>query len=221
MRHLPRLYLCLLVGLAVTRMSGGIAVAGGQGAGPNPADAAKIAGIEQLVADYVQFVDWGPQSDVPPNNGVLDTEAIGNLFTENGNFTVYFWNSGNPVPLSWHPASGPSYDRCDNVGPAAVARFFGGPGSFPRGPIAGHHVITNLQITVNPDGVTSIVRGTQTITVGIPNADNTGGTVSVPLSGRYYGLVRLTSNGWKFDWWQPTEDEPSFIPGCLANNQNP
>jgi SnoaL-like domain len=219
MRHLSRLYLSLLVGLAVTGMSVGIAVAGGQGGGPNPALAAKIAGIEQLVADYVQIVDWGPMSEAP--NGILDTEAIGDLFTPNGNFTVYYWNSGNPVPLSWHPASGPSYDQCDNVGPAAVARFFGGPGVHPRGPVAGHHVITNLQIQVNPDGVTGIVRGTQTITVGIPNADNTGGTVSTPLTGRYWGLVRLTSNGWKFDWSQPTEDEPSFIPGCLANNQNP
>src|SRR5437773_12479984 len=130
MRHLRKLHLGLILGFVSTSV--GIAVAGGQGGGPNPAVAAKIAGIQQLVADYVQFVDWGPQSDVPPNNGVNDTEVIGNLFTENGNFTVYYWNSGNPVPLSWHPATGPSYDGCDNVGPAAVARFFGGPGSFPR-----------------------------------------------------------------------------------------
>jgi hypothetical protein len=82
-------------------------------------------------------------------------------------------------------------------------------------------VITNLQITVNEDGKTGVVRGTQLITVGIPNAAGNGGTVSTPLTGRYYGLVRLTKEGWKFDLWEPIEDEPSEIPGCFANNQNP
>jgi hypothetical protein len=211
----------LLVALAVVSLSGGLGVAGedGDSGNPDPEVAAKIVGIEQLVADYVQDVDWGPLSDAP--NGINDTETIGDLFTSNGNFAVLFWNSGNPVPLSWHPASGPSYDQCNNVGPAAVARFFGGPGSFARGAVAGHHVITNLQITVNPDGRTGVVRGTQLITVGIPNAAGNGGTVSTPLTGRYYGLVRLTSEGWKFDLWEPTEDEPSEIPGCFANNKNP
>jgi hypothetical protein len=127
-----------------------------------PELAAKIAGIEQLVADYVQDVDWGPLGDAP--FGINDTETIGSLFTPNGNFAVGYWNSGNPVPLSWHPASVPSYDQCNNVGPAAVARFFGGPGLLPRGAVAAHHVITNLQITVNPNGTTVVVRGTQLIT---------------------------------------------------------
>jgi hypothetical protein len=123
--------LSLLVALVVVSLTSGLALAGGGERGgnsrdPNPELAAKIAGIQQLVADYVQDVDWGPLSDAP--NGINDTEAIGDLFAPNGNFRVFFWNSGNPVPLSWHPASGPSYDRCGNVGPEAVARFFGGPG---------------------------------------------------------------------------------------------
>jgi hypothetical protein len=47
--------------------------------------------------------------------------------------------------------------------------------------------------------------------VGIPNAAGNGGTVSTPLTGRYHGEVRLTSEGRKFDLWEPTEDEPSEI----------
>jgi SnoaL-like protein len=210
----------LLFALAVVSLSGSVGAAGGGNSGGlDPQTAAKISGIEQLVADYVQDVDWGPLSDAP--NGINDTETIGNLFTPTGNFAVGYWNSGNPVPLSWHPASGPSYDQCNNVGPAAVARFFGGPGSFPRTSTVGHHVITNLQITVDKDGDTGIVRGTQTITFGTVNSAGNGGTASVVLTGRYYGLVRLTPQGWKFDLWEPIEDQPGEIPGCLANNQNP
>jgi hypothetical protein len=94
--------LTLLVAFALVSLNGGLAVAGENSQNPDPSLAAKIAGIGQLVADYVQDVDWGPLSDAP--NGVNDTETIGDLFTPNGNFAVGYWNSGNPVPLSWHPA---------------------------------------------------------------------------------------------------------------------
>jgi hypothetical protein len=57
----------LLVALAVVSLSGGLGVAGedGDSGNPDPEVAAKIVGIEQLVADYVQDVDWGPLSDAP------------------------------------------------------------------------------------------------------------------------------------------------------------
>ncbi len=56
---------------------------------------------------------------------------------------------------------------------------------------------------------------------GNPNCE-VAATVGIEqLVADYYGEVRLTSEGWKFELWEPTEDEPSEIPGCLANNQNP
>ena len=87
--------------------------------------------------------------------------------------------------MSWHPASGRSYDHCDNVGPAAVSRFFGGPGTSPRIAPFSHHQVTNLQIQLD--------RG---------------------------GQVRLTSQGWRFDYWAPIVDQPIELAGCYANNEN-
>jgi hypothetical protein len=120
---------------------------GGNSLNPDPEYAAKIVGIEQLVANYTNDVDWGPISVAP--TGIRDPDTVGSLFTAKGNFAVLFWNDGHPVPLSWHPASGRSYDHCDNVGPAAVSRFFGGPGTSPRTAPFGHHQITNLQIQLD------------------------------------------------------------------------
>jgi hypothetical protein len=48
---------------------------------------------------------------------------------------------------------------------------------------------------------------------GTVNSAGNGGTASVVLTGRYYGLVRLTPQGWKFDLWEPIEDQPGQIPG--------
>src|SRR5258705_3979611 len=56
----------LLFALAVVSLSGSVrAAAGVNSGGLDPQTAAKISGIEQLVADYVQDVDWGPLSDAP------------------------------------------------------------------------------------------------------------------------------------------------------------
>jgi hypothetical protein len=216
-----RVALLALLGLCLIASSSALAGGffGGNSRDPNPELAAKIVGIEQLVADYVQNVDWGPVSAAP--RGVSDPNQIGELFTPHGNFAVLYWNSGHPVPLSWHPASGPSYDHCDNVGPAAVSRFFGGPGLAPRTTTAVHHVITNLQVRVEPSGRRAIVRGSMWISLGQTNSDATGGTITPIWTGRYYGKVRLTSDGWKFDYWAPIVDQPIETAGCYANNKNP
>ena len=63
MRHLRKLHLGLILGFVSTSV--GIAVAGGQGGGPNPAVAAKIAGIQQLVADYVHLSIGGLRATFP------------------------------------------------------------------------------------------------------------------------------------------------------------
>jgi len=186
---------------------------------PDPPLAAKIVGIEQLVAEYVHNVDWGPISAAP--KGIKEPNAIGSLFTPKGNFALLYWNAGNPVPLSWKPASGPSYDRCDNIGPAAVSRFFGGPGLAPRTTASVHHVITNLQVKVDRGGRTGTVRGSMWISIGTTNAEATGGTITPIWTGRYYGKVRLTGEGWKFDYWAPIVDQPIETAGCFANNKNP
>jgi hypothetical protein len=217
----------LMICAAVVTLSGSMAVAGGgKSAGIDPATAAKIAGIEQLVADYVQNVDWGPLSYQTNQHGITkgirDPKAIGNLFTKNGVFNIYYYNAGDPIPLYWHPASGNSYDKCNNVGPDQIAGFFGGPGLFPRGIVNGHHVITNLQIKVNKDGITGLVRATMTITIGTATGTPPdGGTTSFWVTGRYWGRVRLTSDGWKFDEWDPIVDQPVVIQGCFVNNKNP
>jgi hypothetical protein len=191
---------------------------GGNSLNPDPQYAAKIVGIEQLVANYTNDVDWGPISAAP--NGISDPDTVGSLFTPKGNFAVLFWNDAHPVPLSWHPASGRSYDHCDNVGPAAVSRFFGGPGTSPRGTPFGHHQITNLQVQLDRGGQTATVRGGMSISLGTTNATKTGGTITPLWTGHYYGRVRLTPQGWKFDYWSPIVDQPIELAGCYANNEN-
>jgi hypothetical protein len=222
-RRSRRSKIALLALPALCLFAASSAIAGGYFGGssrdPDPRLAAKIVGIEQLVADYVQDVDWGPIAKAP--NGIQAPDEIGSLFTPKGNFALLYWNSGKPVPLSWHPASGPSYDRCDNIGPAAVSRFFGGPGLAPRTTTAVHHVITNLQIKVDPHGQTGTIRGSMWISIGQTNADATGGTITPIWTGRYYGKVRLTNEGWKFDYWAPIVDQPIETAGCFANNKNP
>jgi hypothetical protein len=42
-----------------------------------------------------------------------------------------------------------------------------------------------------------------------------------PPTGRYHGKVRLTSEGWKFDYWAPIVDQPIETAGCYANSKNP
>jgi hypothetical protein len=220
----------LMVCLVAVTLSGCLAVAGGPKWPKSeciyPANAEQRAGIEQLVATYVQNVDWGPGSSQPNQygipSGIRAPEAIGNLFTPTGVFNIYYYNAGNPIPLYWNPASGPSYNTCNNVGPAQVTAFFGGPGLFPRTITNGHHVITNIQIEVDRSGVTGVVRGTMNITIGTATGSPpNGGTISFWVTGRYWGRARLTSDGWKFDEWDPIVDEPVVIPGCFANNQNP
>ena len=217
-----RTKLLVLAVTAACLAAAGSAVAGffgGSSRDPNPRLAAKIVGIEQLVADYVQDVDWGPASAAP--NGIQDPDNVGSLFTPKGNFVVLYWNAGHPSPLQWHPASGPSYDHCDNVGPAAVSRFFGGPGLAPRTTAAVHHQISNLQIKVDPGGKTGTVRGSMWISLGVTNAEVNGGTITPIWTGRYFGKVRLTDQGWKFDYWAPIVDQPIETAGCYANNKNP
>jgi hypothetical protein len=192
---------------------------GGNSLNPDPQDAAKIVGIEQLVANYTNDVDWGPISAAP--NGISDPDTVGSLFTAKGNFAVLFWNDGHPVPLSWHPASGRSYDHCDNVGPAAVSRFFGGPGTSPRKAPFSHHQVTNLQIQLDRGGQTATVRGGMYISLGTTNSTKTGGTITPLWTGHYYGRVRLTPQGWRFDYWAPIVDQPIELAGCYANNENP
>jgi hypothetical protein len=191
---------------------------GGNSLNPDPQYAAKIVGIEQLVANYTNDVDWGPISAAP--NGISDPDTVGSLFTAKGNFAVLFWNDGHPVPLSWHPASGRSYDHCDNVGPAAVSRFFGGPATSPRKTPFSHHQVTNLQIQLDRGGQTATVRGGMYISLGTTNATKTGGTITPLWTGHYYGRVRLTSQGWRFDYWAPIVDQPIELAGCYANNEN-
>jgi SnoaL-like domain len=119
---------------------------------------------------------------------------------------------GTPVKAQPAPQLRPMQQRGSGRGRS----LFRGPGSFPRTSTVGHHVITNLQITVDKDGDTGVVRGTQTITFGTVNSAGNGGTASVVLTGRYYGLVRLTPQGWKFDLWEPIEDQPGGNPGMLG-----
>jgi hypothetical protein len=58
------------------------------------------------------------------------------------------------------------------------------------------------------------------ISLGTTNATKTGGTITPLWTGHYYGRVRLTSQGWKFDYWSPIVDQPIELGGCYANNEN-
>ena len=50
---------------------------GGNSLNPDPQYAAKIVGIEQLVANYTNDVDWGPISGAPNGIGRKRRRAIG------------------------------------------------------------------------------------------------------------------------------------------------
>jgi hypothetical protein len=54
--------------------------------------------------------------------------------------------------------------------------------------------------------------------VGLPNESGEGGNVVWTNSGRYLGKVRLTRQGWKFDYWAPILDIPGPNQGCFVNN---
>ena len=187
--------------LSVVALLAGSAVATGlfqsNNTDPSVKDATAIVGVEQLVSDYTAYADWGPDNIAP--NGELNPTAIGNLFTPTGLWQVGYWNGGNPVVCG------------TAVGPAGLQHYWGGPtgANSPRTPTAGHHNLQNVQVILGPGDKTATVRATQAITVGIPNSTNTSGTASLVLTGRYYGKVVLTSQGWKFQRWFAIEDQPS------------
>ena len=160
---------------------------------PSVKDAVAIVGIEQLISNYTAYADWGPD-DIAPD-GELDPTVIGNLFTPNGLWQVGFWNAGKPVVCG------------TAVGPAGVEKYWGTTVS-ARTSAAFHHNLQNVQVMLDPGDRTATVRCTQLISVGIPNSTNTSGTAEVVLTGRYYGKVVLTDEGWKFARWFAIEDQP-------------
>jgi hypothetical protein len=160
---------------------------------PSANDAVAIVGVEQLISNYTAYADWGPDKLAP--NGELDPAAIGNLFTPNGLWQVGFWNAGNPVVCG------------TAVGPAGVEKYWGTTIS-ARTSAAFHHNLSNVQVMLDPGDRTATVRCTQLISIGIPNSTNTSGTAEVTLTGRYYGKVVLTDEGWKFARWFAIEDQP-------------
>lgn len=180
---------------------------------PSVEDAAKIVGIQQLVATYVADWDWGPVSH-PGTYG----RAIGDLFTPKGNWPILYWNAGHPKEVTWTPADGPGpdYSACNNIGPAAIARAIG---KRPLTTTAFHHNINDIQIVLDPGGKTATVRGEMDIIAGQPNSTLTGGTTIPIWTGHYYGHVRLTKAGWKFELWEPIVDQPINLGAdCSVNN---
>ena len=183
---------------------------------PSVQDAAKIVGVQQLVATYVQDLDWGPSDQL----GFKNTQAIGDLFTPNGNWQIMYWNAGQPVPVTWTAADGPGpdYNGCSNIGPAAVARAFGGQDNRLT-TTDSHHNINNVQVTLDPGGRTATVRGEMDIKSGAPNAAVNGGSINPIWTGHYYGRVVLTNGGWRFQLWEPIVDQPINMGAlCAANN---
>jgi SnoaL-like domain len=160
---------------------------------PSVKDAVAIVGIEQLISNYTAYADWGPD-DIAPD-GELDPTVIGNLFTPNGLWQVGFWNAGKPVVCG------------TAVGPAGVEKYWGTTVS-ARTSAAFHHNLQNVQVMLDPGDRTATVRCTQLISIGTPNSTNTSGTAAVTLTGRYYGKVVLTDEGWKFARWFAIEDQP-------------
>jgi hypothetical protein len=165
---------------------------------PNVKDATAITGIEQLVSNYTAYADWGPDGIAP--NGELVPSVIGNLFTPTGLWQVGYWNAGNPVVCG------------TAVGPSGLEHYWGGPtgANSPRSATAGHHNLQNVQVMLDPGDKSATVRATQLISVGSGSpGSNPSGTASVVLTGRYYGKVVLTNQGWKFQRWFAIEDQPS------------
>jgi hypothetical protein len=160
---------------------------------PSVKDAVAIVGVEQLISNYTAYADWGPD-DIAPD-GELDPTVIGNLFTPNGLWQVGFWNAGKPVVCG------------TAVGPAGVEKYWGTTVS-ARTSAAFHHNLQNVQVMLDPGDRTATVRCTQLISIGTPNSTNTSGTAAVTLTGRYYGKVVLTDEGWKFARWFAIEDQP-------------
>jgi hypothetical protein len=187
-----------LVVFGVVALTGGRAVATGRGnnnnTDPSVKDAVAIVGIEQLISNYTAYADWGPD-DIAPD-GELDPTVIGNLFTPNGLWQVGFWNAGKPVVCG------------TAVGPAGVEKYWGTTVS-ARTSAAFHHNLQNVQVMLDPGDRTATVRCTQLISIGTPNSTNTSGTAAVTLTGRYYGKVVLTHEGWRFALWFAIEDLPT------------
>lgn len=195
-----------LVMFGVAALTAGRAVAGNNNnTDPSAEDAVAIVGVEQLISNYTAYADWGPDNLAP--NGELAPQVIGNLFTPNGLWQVGFWNAGNPVVCG------------TAVGPAGVERYWGTTIS-PRTSEAGHHNLSNVQVMLDPGDRSATVRATQLISVGIPNSTNTTGTAEVLLTGRYYGKVVLTDEGWRFARWFAIEDQP-YSPTTQYGVPNP
>jgi hypothetical protein len=175
---------------------------------PSVKDAVAIAGIEQLISNYTAYADWGPDNIAP--NGELVPEAIASLFTPDGLWQVGFWNAGNPVVCG------------TAVGPEGLEKYWGGENetNTPRSSTAGHHNLQNVQVMLDPGDKSATVRCTQLISVGTSNSTNTTGTAAVVLTGRYYGKVVLTDEGWKFARWFAIEDQP-YSPTTRYGVPNP
>jgi hypothetical protein len=126
------------------------------------------------------------------------------------------------VPVTWTASDGPgpTYDGCANVGPAAVARAFGG-GDDPLTTKDGHHNINNIQVALDPGGRTATIRGEMDIKSGQPNSAVNGGTITPIWTGHYYGRVVLTSQGWRFTLWEPIVDQPINMGALCAANNSP
>jgi hypothetical protein len=184
---------------------------------PTQGQAAKIGGIEQLVATYVADFDEGPIGE----QGTFDPNAIGNLFTPHGNWAIMYWNAGHPKELTWTSADGPGpdYSACNNIGPAAISRAVGGPATRPLTTTDVHHNINDIQVQLDRGGQTATVRGEMDIFSGQPNKTLNGGTETEIWSGHYFGHVLLTSQGWKFTLWEPIVDQPTNLGSdCAVNN---
>jgi hypothetical protein len=185
-----------LVVFGVVALTTGRAVAGNHennNTDPSVKDSVAIVGIEQLISNYTAYADWGPD-DIAPD-GELDPTVIGNLFTPNGLWQVGFWNAGHPVVCG------------TAVGPAGVEKYWGTTVS-SRTSLAFHHNLQNVQVMLDRGDRSATVRVTQLISIGTPNSTNTSGTAAVSLTGRYYGKVVLTDEGWKFARWFAIEDQP-------------
>jgi hypothetical protein len=187
--------------LGVVAITGGTAVATGvfqsNNTDPSVRDATAIVGVEQLVSNYTAYADWGPNNIAP--NGELVPAAIGGLFTPTGLWQVGFWNAGDPVVCG------------TAVGPAGLEHYWGGAteANSPRSAAAGHHNLQNVQVVLDPGDRSATVRATQLISFGNSTLNPATGTASVVLTGRYYGKVVLTDQGWKFQRWFAIEDQPS------------
>jgi hypothetical protein len=184
---------------------------------PSQQDATKIVGIQQLVATYVADFDEGPIGE----QGTFDPNAIGNLFTAKGNWSINYWNSGHPTEVTWTPADGPGpdYSACNNIGPAAISAAVGGPATRPLTTTDVHHNINDIQVQLDRGGQTATVRGEMDIFTGQPNKTLNGGTQTEVWSGHYFGHVRLTHQGWKFTLWEPIVDQPTNLGSdCAVNN---